>query len=178
MERDFAAQAGVGWIGKNCCLIHPQLGSWLFLGEIITELEIEPTPPMAQHCGTCTACLDACPTGALTAPYTLDSNRCISYLTIEMRRNFSDQERSWVGNHLFGCDICQEVCPWNRRAPDGGFLAEGIRWDLLHGNIVELASGNTEEFENRFSSTPISRTTYDGWERNLKTVASNQKKSS
>ncbi len=117
VERVYAKYAGVGWIGKNTCILNQQIGSWLFLGVIITSLELAPDFPAPDRCGTCTRCIDACPTDALIAPYQLDSNRCISYLTIEKRGEIPEAMREGMGRHVFGCDICQDVCPWNRKAP-------------------------------------------------------------
>lgn len=128
-ERVYAEAAGLGWIGKNTCLINPALGSWLFLGEIITNLELEPDLPGVDQCGTCTRCLEACPTGAIVAPYDLDATRCIAYLTIEERGAIEETWRDGLASRIFGCDICQDVCPWNRRAA----VSEDPAWQPRDG---------------------------------------------
>jgi epoxyqueuosine reductase len=116
-ERVYARHAGLGWIGKNTCLIHPEIGSWILLAGVATDLALEPDSPGFDQCGACTLCLDACPTGALTDAYVLDATKCIAYLTIEVEGALAPAEREAVGDHLFGCDICQDVCPWNLAPP-------------------------------------------------------------
>ena len=117
MERELAARAGIGWVGKNTCVIHPKVGSWILLGEVLTTLEIPPDAPIADRCGTCTRCIDACPTSAITEPYQLDASRCISYLTIEHQGPIAGDLQAKMADWLFGCDICQDVCPFNGKAP-------------------------------------------------------------
>ncbi len=140
-ERVYAQHAGLGWIGKNTCLINPRLGSWVFLGEIICSLELEPDAPGFDQCGTCTLCLEACPTQAIRAPGVLDSNRCISYLTIEHRGPIPGDLRRDIGSHVYGCDVCQEVCPWNGAAPVSHDAAWQPRpqWDLpLAADLAQM----------------------------------------
>jgi epoxyqueuosine reductase len=167
LERSWARAAGLGWIGKNTCLINQQIGSWLFLGELLTSLEIEIAPansPPPDRCGTCTRCIDACPTQALT-PYQLDATRCISYFTIELRGPIPDQFHAAMGAHVFGCDICQEVCPWNRRAP----FTEEPAFAPRHfaPPLARMAALSEEEFRDMFRGTPVTRARYAGFQRNV-----------
>jgi epoxyqueuosine reductase len=137
-ERVFAEQAGLGWIGKNTCLIHPGLGSWLFLGEILCNADLAPDPTGVNQCGSCTRCLEACPTGALVEPYRLDARRCLSYLTIEARGELDEPARGVIHDRIYGCDICQEVCPWNRQAATSGDPAWQPRGPLAAPTLLSL----------------------------------------
>jgi epoxyqueuosine reductase len=160
LERAYAAQAGLGFIGKNTCLINPQMGSWLFLGEILTDVELEPTPGKTNSsCGTCRRCLDACPTGALIAPYVLDARRCISYLTIELKGFIPPDLRPLMGNWIYGCDICQQACPWQRFAVttrERTFLAQALNRTVPL--LTELIEMSEKVFRQRYAGTPILRT--------------------
>jgi epoxyqueuosine reductase len=169
-ERVYAQYAGVGWIGKNTCVINPQLGSWVFLGAIICSLPLDVDAPSLDRCGTCTLCLDACPTHALVAPGILDSTRCISYLTIELRGEIPAEHRGGIGSHVYGCDVCQEVCPWNAVAPRSGDPAWQPRpaWDLV--NLATLASRSDDELAADLRGSPMRRTKAHGLRRNV-TVA-------
>ena len=132
MEKELAARAGIGWVGKNTCIINPRVGSWLLLGEIITTLKLPADEPAVDRCGTCRRCIEACPTGAITAPYQLDARRCISYLTIEHRGKIPPEFHKAIGEWLYGCDICQDVCPWNRKAPAA--TDPGVSAEICDGN--------------------------------------------
>jgi epoxyqueuosine reductase len=137
-ERVFAEQAGLGWIGKHTCVINPRLGSWIFLAEIFTNLDLETDAPGVDQCGTCTRCLDACPTGAIVEPYQVDATRCLSYLTIETRGAIEPSLRGAIGPQIFGCDICQDVCPWNRRAATSDAAPWQPREGLAFGRLIDL----------------------------------------
>ena len=155
LERDFARRAGLGWFGKNTMLLHPRLGSWFLLGGLLVDLELTPTPSFdTRHCGTCTACLDACPTGAFDGPYRLDARKCISYFTIELKADVPTEWRPAVSDWLFGCDVCQEVCPWNRKAPPG-CEALAPRDDLAGVDAAELLALSAEAFRARFEGTAL-----------------------
>ena len=166
VERVVAKYAGVGWLGKNTCLIHPKLGSWLFLGVILTSLELEPGAPLPDRCGSCTRCLDVCPTQAFPAPYQLDASRCISYLTIEKRGEIPEELRAGVGRHVFGCDLCQEVCPWNRKAPVSAAPEFQPRAELVNPELEWLAELSEAEFRQRFDGTAVRRAKRSGLRRN------------
>ncbi len=166
VERVFAKYAGVGWIGKNTCIINQKKGSWLFLGVILTSLELAPDVPAPDRCGTCTRCIEACPTDAILAPYQLDSNKCISYLTIEKRGSIPEDLRAGIGHHVFGCDICQDVCPWNRKAPASSAPEFEPRPGLVNPALAWLAEMSAEEFRAAFRGSPIRRTKRSGLRRN------------
>jgi epoxyqueuosine reductase len=174
LERDFARRAGLGWFGKNTVLLNKRLGSYFFLGALLVDIELRPDPPYeASHCGTCTACLEACPTEAFAGPGWLDSRRCISYLTIEHRGSVPEPLREGLGDWLFGCDVCQEVCPWNRKAPMASEPAFLPRPDLQAVNLVELLGLSEEEFRQRFRGTALMRTRRRGLLRNAALVLGN-----
>ena len=169
LERSYARQAGLGWIGRNTCLINEPQGSWFFLGELLTTLELEADAPPPDRCGTCTRCIEACPTQALVPngdEWMLDARRCISYLNIELRGPLPEEQRTWLGSRVFGCDICQEVCPWNARAPETSEPAFRPVYDLAPP-LEELAALSVEEFRERFRGTPVMRAKYEGLLRNV-----------
>jgi epoxyqueuosine reductase len=167
VERAFAVAAGLGFWGRNTCLIHEQHGSWLFLGEIVTDLELTPDAPVPGRCGTCHACLDACPTGALIAPYELDARRCLSYLTIEQRGPLPEPYREPLGRQVFGCDICQDVCPWNRRRRHRGLTAFEPRPGLYAPQLSDLAALDAAAFRERFRGSAVKRAKRRGLLRNV-----------
>jgi epoxyqueuosine reductase len=170
VERSVAARAGVGWIGKNTCVINQQLGSWLLLGIIVTSLPIPSDAVVeidADRCGSCTRCIDACPTDALVAPREMDASRCIAYLTIEKKGLIGEELRESMGRQVFGCDICQDVCPWNRRAPIA--VKEGMepRQELVNPTLEWLASLDAAEFRRYFAGSPVERTRRKRLHRNV-----------
>ncbi|MBX9927916.1 MAG: tRNA epoxyqueuosine(34) reductase QueG [Gemmatimonadaceae bacterium] len=179
LERDLARQAGLGWFGKNTMLIHPQRGSFFFIGALFIDLDLAPDAPFAsEHCGTCTRCLDACPTGALPAPGTLDATRCISYLTIELKGEIPAAQASEIGAHVYGCDICQEVCPWNEKfahAPRPGPLAArepfaGLDAPTLAQTILAMDDGALRA---ALAGSAMMRAKPAGLRRNAAVVARN-----
>ena len=175
LERSLAAQAGLGWIGRNTCLINQQLGSWFFLGELLTTLDLEPDSPPPDRCGTCTRCIEACPTEAIVPSpdgrFELDARLCISYFTIELRNSIPDTYRPAVGLNVFGCDICQDVCPWNRRASLAADSAFGPR--QFAPSLDRLAALSESEFREMFRGTPIPRAKYRGFLRNVAVAMGN-----
>lgn len=167
LERDFAQRAGIGFIGKHTNLISRRLGNWLLLGEVLTTLALEPDPPAVNRCGSCTRCLTACPTGAFTAPFRLDARRCISYLTIELKGPIPEALRPAIGDRIFGCDDCLEVCPWNRFAEDARLLTPHVRPDLATPHLLEWLALDEAGFRQRFSGTPLFRAKRRGLLRNV-----------
>jgi len=172
-ERVYAQYAGIGWIGKNTCVINPELGSWLLLGAIICSLPLEPDSPSLDQCGTCTLCLEACPTGAFPAPHELDATKCVSYLTIEYRGSIPEGQRAAVGNHIFGCDICQEVCPWNASPVNTADPAWSLRQDLNLAGLIDLWRRTDEELASFIGDTAMTRAGVKGLRRNIAVALGN-----
>lgn len=170
MDKAWAVRAGIGWLGKHTNVITKEYGSWVFLGEIIVDLELEYDEPMTDFCGTCTACIEACPTDAIVEPYVLDSTKCISYLTIEHKGDLPDELKSKFENWVYGCDICQDVCPWNRFQQATLEMAFFPRPENIEPTLKELEAITREEFTQRFKKSPIKRTKRDGIVRNAKAV--------
>jgi epoxyqueuosine reductase len=176
LERDLAQRAGLGWIGKNTCLIHPRQGSYFLLAEILLGIELEPDPPFqTDPCGTCTRCIDACPTECILSDRTIDARRCISYLTIELKDGIPAELRSSIGNWIFGCDVCQTVCPWNRFAASDGDPAFSPRDNIPHPNLIRELELTSEEFNRKFKNSPIKRTKHRGYLRNVAVALGNSK---
>ena len=174
LEREFAARAGLGWFGKHTNLIEKRSGSWFFVGELILTTNLVPDPPATDHCGTCTKCIDACPTDAILEPYVLDSNRCISYLTIELKGPIPKDLRSGMGDWVYGCDICQDVCPWNekhaRPTPDPAFQS---RAGFERPELRDLLALDQDGFSRQYRESPIKRTKRRGLLRNAAVVLGN-----
>jgi epoxyqueuosine reductase len=172
-EKAWAAAAGLGSWGKNGCLLHPEHGSWFFLGEVVTDLDMPADGPRPDLCGSCTACLEACPTGALVSPYVLDATRCISYLTIEVKGAVPEERRHEVGRHVFGCDICQDVCPWNRRRRHRGAPPFEPRPGAQAPDLGDIAALDEQEFRRRFRASPVKRAKRRGLVRNAALALAN-----
>lgn len=175
LERSLANRAGLGWIGKNTCLIDQKIGSWFFLGELLTSLSLEPATPPPDRCGTCTRCIDACPTEAIVPSpdghFELDARRCISYFTIELRGTIPEELRESMGSHLFGCDICQDVCPWNNRAKLQ--IRANFAPREFAPSLERMASISEAEFREIFRHSPVSRAKYRGFLRNVAVAMGN-----
>ncbi len=165
-DRAAAARSGLGWFGKNTNILTPTHGSWVFLGQVVTDLELAPDAPLAKTCGNCVRCIDDCPTGAIVAPYVIDNRRCISFLTIELRGPIPRELRPLVGAWVFGCDICQDVCPVNRKARPGGEAAFRQRGDFAAPELIPLLELDEQGFRERFRGSPMKRAKLSGLRRN------------
>jgi epoxyqueuosine reductase len=173
MEKELAQLAGVGWIGKNTCLINERIGSWVLLGEIITTLDLPADNPGVDRCGTCRRCIDACPTQAITGPYQLDARRCISYLTIEQREDIAPELRNGIGDWLYGCDVCQDVCPWNGRAPVA--MGEELKPRFASGklDVREVMRWSPEDYQKKLKGSAMKRVKLPVLQRNARIVEEN-----
>jgi epoxyqueuosine reductase len=169
LERDLAQRAGLGWIGKHTNLINRRYGNWILLGEVLTKLELAPDTPEREHCGICRRCLDACPTGAITAPYRLDARRCISYLTIELKGEIPEELRAKIGDRVFGCDACLEACPWNRFAKPSAWKPRPLP------PLEEMLSWTEQQFADCFGGTPLYRLKLARLLRNIRVVLGNRR---
>jgi len=176
LERALARNAGLGWIGKHTCLIDKDGGSWFFLGEIFVDLPLPIDPPASAHCGTCTRCIEVCPTQAITAPYRLDARRCISYLTIEHEGSIDEELRPLIGNRIFGCDDCQLICPWNKFAQRTDEPDFRVRNNLDQATLAELFAWDEDEFLQRTEGSAIRRSGHERWLRNIAVALGNAPK--
>jgi epoxyqueuosine reductase len=173
LEKALARNAGLGWIGKHTNLLDREAGSWFLLGEVFTDLPLPVDAPVTEHCGTCRACLDVCPTGAIVAPYELDARRCISYLTIELRGAIPEELREAVGNRIFGCDDCQLFCPWNKFAQATAIEDFAVRHGLDGAALADLFAWSENEWDARTAGSAIRRAGYEGWLRNIAVALGN-----
>jgi epoxyqueuosine reductase len=178
LDKAWAVRAGIGWLGKHTNVITKEFGSWVFLGEIIVDVELECDDPVADFCGSCTACVEACPTDAIAAPYLLDSAKCISYLTIEHKGDIPGEFKPKLANWVYGCDICQDVCPWNRFQQTTDEIAFRPREENIGPDLRALSAITEEEFSRRFRRSPVKRTKHRGLVRNAKAVLEGQTKRS
>lgn len=178
LERSYGRDAGLGWVGKNTCLINQRIGSRFFIGEIIINLDIEPDRADTDHCGSCRRCLEACPTDAFPESYVLDARKCISYLTIELRQSIPAPLRAAMGNHIFGCDICQDVCPWNRKTPTSDEPAFAARAQFSQSPLAKTAAWSAEEFRTAARRSAVKRAKYTGFLRNVAVAIGNSGDSS
>lgn len=173
MDKAWAVKAGLGWVGKNSNILNRKLGSWFFIGEMIIDLETEYDSPTTDHCGSCTACIDACPTHAIYEPRKVDANKCISYLTIEHKGEIEPQYHTDIKNWVFGCDICQDVCPWNSKAKLAQLIDLHPRAKVLEGIDSQFKDLTVDEFNSLFEGSAVRRTKFEGFERNLRIVKGN-----
>ena len=173
LEKPLAEKAGLGWIGKHTNLINREAGSWFFLGELYTDIELPPDQPVTDHCGTCRACIDVCPTGAIVGPYELDARRCISYLTIELQGEIPVEYRKLIGNRIYGCDDCQLFCPWNKFAVRTKETDFAPRHELDSADLIELFSWSEEEWLSNTEGSAIRRISYAQWLRNIAVALGN-----
>jgi epoxyqueuosine reductase len=173
LEKPIAVKAGLGWMGKHTNILSREAGSWFFLGEIYTDLPLEETGSVSEHCGQCHACIDVCPTQAILAPYTLDARRCISYLTIEHQGSIPLELRPLMGNRIYGCDDCQLICPWNRFAQTSPEADFAVRNGLDSARLSELFGWNEQTFMRKLEGSPIRRIGYERWLRNLAVALGN-----
>lgn len=170
MDKAWATRSGAGWIGKNANIIRPRVGSFFFIGELIIDLELTPDEPMQDYCGTCTRCIDACPTAAITEPYVVDGSRCISYLTIELKNNIPEEFKGKMDNWIFGCDVCQDVCPWNSFAKPHHEPAFVLQEDLRNFSKKDWLEISKEVFDKTFKHSPIKRSKWEGLKKNIEFV--------
>ena len=175
LERMYAKYSGIGWIGKNTCLINQEIGSWLLIGELITTAELEYDSQAAERCGTCTSCIDSCPTDAITRPYEIDSSKCISFLTIENKESIPAEYREPVGSNIFGCDICQDVCPWNGKAESVNIKEFLPREGLFYPELKWLSGMDQEQFSKFFKDSPVKRSKRRGLLRNVLVAIGNSR---
>ncbi|HKJ45989.1 MAG TPA: tRNA epoxyqueuosine(34) reductase QueG [Balneolales bacterium] len=173
LDKAWAAQSGIGWVGKNSNILNKELGSWFFIGELIVDAEFAYDHPTTDHCGTCTRCIDACPTDAIYEPYKVDGSKCISYLTIELRDQIPEEYHEQMGEWMFGCDICQDVCPWNRKAVNGKEERLFAREDLLNPDMDYWEELDIEEYRRLFKKNPVKRAKFKGLKRNISIVSKN-----
>jgi len=167
MDKAWAARSGLGWLAKNGNLLNRELGSWFFIGEIILDVEFDPDSPTTDHCGSCTKCIDACPTDAIVMPQVIDARKCISYLTIELRGSIPESFHKGIGEWMYGCDICQDVCPWNRKAPTSNESAFKPRNEIMEMTAEGWRQLDSETFKRLFKDSAVKRTKYAGLVRNI-----------
>ncbi|MCH8569557.1 MAG: tRNA epoxyqueuosine(34) reductase QueG [Balneolales bacterium] len=175
MDKAWAVRSGLGWMGKHTNIINRKQGSWFFLGEMIVDAVFEYDSPATDHCGSCTRCIDACPTDAITEPYSVDGSKCISYFTIELREEIPQEYHDKLGSWIFGCDVCQDVCPWNRKALPGKEPRLHAREELVNRDFEYWDELNLDEFRRLFKKNPVKRTKFDGFKRNLNSIKGHKK---